>query len=66
MKYDWILDVLVDLRRFAQVNGLDTLAQELEQTRQVASVEIASSNDVTGGAWPNGEERTTGDLARRA
>lgn len=65
MKYDWILDVLVDLRTFAQANGLNALAQELEQTRMVASVEIASSGDMAGGAWPHGEDRKTGDIARR-
>lgn len=65
MKYDWILDVLVDLRAFAQANGLDALAEELEQTRVVASVEIASAGDMTG-AWPNGEDRQKGELAGRA
>lgn len=65
MKYDWILDVLVDLRTFAQANGLDALAQELEQTRMVATVEIEASGEMTG-AWPHGEDRTTGSFAGRS
>ena len=64
MKYDWILDVLVDLRSFAQANGLDALAEELEQTRMVAMVEIEASSEMTG-AWPHGEDGKTRSLAGR-
>lgn len=47
MKYDWMLDVLADLKTFAQSNGLDRLAEHLEDTRIIAAAEIAS---VTGKA----------------
>ena len=48
MKNDWILDVLSDLKNFAQSNGHDLLAEQLAQARLVAAVEIASAE--TGGA----------------
>ncbi len=39
----WIIDVLGDLRTFAELNGLETLAQELDRTSDVAKAELASS-----------------------
>ena len=41
MQYDWITDVLTDLRAFALSNGLDRLAVHLEDTLAVAADEIA-------------------------
>lgn len=41
MQYDWITDVLTDLRAFALSNGLDRLAVHLEDTLTVAADEIA-------------------------
>ena len=32
MTYDWILDVLGDLKEFATHNGLTALAQQLDQS----------------------------------
>lgn len=43
MKNDWILDVLADLRTFAQENNLPCLAVSLEDTSLVATAEIASA-----------------------
>ncbi|WP_413855571.1 hypothetical protein [Albidovulum sp.] len=40
MRYDWILDVLTDLRAFSQTNGLEALAAQLEGTLRVAETEI--------------------------
>jgi hypothetical protein len=40
MTYDWILDVLGDLKEFATHNGLTALAQQLDQTSLVATAEI--------------------------
>lgn len=48
MKYDWILDVLADLKTFAQTNDLKILADQLEETRQVAAIEIVGVSDTTG------------------
>jgi hypothetical protein len=40
MGNDWIIDVLADLRTFAQKNDLPLLAVQLEETAFVARVEI--------------------------
>ena len=42
MKHDWILDVLADLKVFAQENGLATLAEQLDDAELVAANEISS------------------------
>ena len=42
MGHKWIIDVLADLKSFAQANDLVALADQLEQTTSVASVEISS------------------------
>lgn len=39
-KYAWILDVLADLKCFASANGLMALAEQLEDTRMIATEEI--------------------------
>lgn len=41
MAHDWILDVLTDLKTFARSNGLSELATQLDETRIVATAEIA-------------------------
>ena len=43
MQYRWILDVLADLRTFAQANGLSALAEQLDDTSLVAASEIAQT-----------------------
>lgn len=51
MNYTWILDVLTDLRSFAQTNGLPALAEQLADTSLVAAAEIAqSAGQAPGGA----------------
>lgn len=47
MKDTWIIDVLGDLRTFAQLNGLNHLADELDRTAQVARIELASQIGAT-------------------
>jgi hypothetical protein len=42
MNHDWILDVLTDLTTFARSNGLDGLAQQLDDTQKLALTELAS------------------------
>ncbi len=44
MQNDWIIDVLTDLSAFAKCNGLPALAEQLEETALVASVELASQH----------------------
>lgn len=41
MQYEWILDVLSDLKAFAKGNGLSILAEQLDDTSLVAAAEIA-------------------------
>ncbi|MBM9594685.1 hypothetical protein [Roseitranquillus sediminis] len=42
MEHDWILDVLADLRKYANRNDLSALAEQLQETALLATVEIAS------------------------
>ena len=42
MAHDWILDVLADLKTYANKNGLSALAGELEEATLLAATEIAS------------------------
>lgn len=59
MRYDWILDVLADLKAFAHANDLKVLAGQLEETRQIAAIEIVSVSD-RAGLVANGDDTTTG------
>lgn len=43
MKNDWILDVLADLKAFAQSNDLPALAEQLTRSADMAAVEMASA-----------------------
>lgn len=40
MSQDWMIDVLVDLRDFAQKNDLDKLASQLDGTIHIAAAEL--------------------------
>jgi len=42
MSNEWIIDVLTDLRTFAQTNGMEATAAELEDACLVALAELAS------------------------
>lgn len=41
MRHEWVLDVLSDLKAFAQANGLGTLSDHLDTTLALAAAEIA-------------------------
>ena len=45
MKNDWMLDVLADLKRFAQLNDMPTLAEKLTETADAAALEITSAEE---------------------
>jgi hypothetical protein len=45
MRNDWILDVLADLRKFAQANDLPLLAEQLDDTAHVATAEIVARDE---------------------
>ena len=49
MKNDWIIDVLTDLQTFARTNALQLLAEQLEDAKMVAHVEMASKGKGTHG-----------------
>lgn len=41
MSQEWIIDVLIDLRKFAGKNNLGRLAEQLDDTIHVAAAEIS-------------------------
>ncbi len=45
MQNEWILDVLADLKTFAQQNGLGVLAEQLDDTQLVAASELALTGE---------------------
>lgn len=63
MKYDWMLDVLADLKTFAHANGLEALADQLEETRQVAATEIVPRSDMAG-LVAHGDDSAKGTYSR--
>jgi len=54
MRSDWILDVLTDLKTFANANDLPVLAEQLDDTAIVALAEIAALHERT-------QSKTDGD-----
>jgi predicted transcriptional regulator len=67
MQYQWILDVLDDLRSFAERNGLDDLSRQIDLTMAVAASDIAKASGGTAlafsrtGPLPGGDEVTGTD-----
>ncbi len=47
MQNEWILDVLADLKAFAQQNGMGVLAEQLNDTRLVAASELTLNGEGT-------------------
>jgi hypothetical protein len=70
---DWILDVLSDLKAFAELNGLPALAAEIDRARLIAAVELGAAGGQDDGEAraDDGEagslsgQRAAGGLARR-
>ncbi|MCB2111522.1 MAG: hypothetical protein H6895_00860 [Defluviimonas sp.] len=60
MNYDWILDVLTDLKAFATANGLKALAEQLDDTCLVAATEIAQDAETPGGDIRTNEKTARG------
>jgi hypothetical protein len=42
MGSEWMLDVLTDLKSYAQKNGMAVLAEQLDDARLVAAAELAT------------------------
>jgi hypothetical protein len=55
----WMLDVAVDLRSYAAANGVEALADQLSETLELATSEMASM-DEKAGAQKNGEQNKSG------
>ncbi len=67
MQYTWILDVLTDLRTFAQANGLLALAEQLDDASLVAATEISqTAGRVPGGVGLNADEVARGRIGLTA
>lgn len=65
MRSDWVLDVLADLRSFAEANALPLLAEQLDDTALVAMAEIASKDERSAKQIDVGKtERIGGDIVR--
>jgi len=47
MGYEWIFDVLKDLRSFAQVNGMSALAAKADEALKIAAVEVSVLKDAS-------------------
>ncbi|MED7677402.1 hypothetical protein GN286_05560 [Rhodobacteraceae bacterium IMCC15231] len=45
MAHSWIIDVLSDLRTFAEKNGLEGLALQLDDAQLMAALEIAAKTE---------------------
>lgn len=43
LQNEWILDVLTDLGNFARQNGMCALAEQIDDTKIVASAELVSN-----------------------
>ena len=60
MSNEWILDVIADLRRFADLNNMPRLAVQLDQSAATAQVELDLANARTSA----GELATNAKLGR--
>lgn len=60
MRSDWVLDVLADLRSFAQANDLPLLAEHLDDTAHVATAEFAARDERSAQSGHVGESKQTG------
>lgn len=49
MKNEWILDVLADLRAFAQDHHLPALSEQLDDARLIAASELAAQCEGSAG-----------------
>lgn len=56
MKNSWILDVLEDLRTFAEGNDLPVLAKGIADAERIALIELAEHADSAGDLGPDDAE----------
>ena len=60
MRSDWILDVLADLRSFAQANDLPKLAEQLDDTALIATAEFATRDERSAKRGHGNDEQDSG------
>ena len=60
MRSDWIIDVLADLRSFAQANDLPLLAEQLDDTAHIATAEIATRDEGSAERGHAGDKKQIG------
>ncbi|MBC7674799.1 MAG: hypothetical protein H7173_01900 [Rhodoferax sp.] len=53
MRHAWILDVLADLRTYAEANQLPAIAVAAAQSLEVAELEIAAAQNSDGDLLPD-------------
>lgn len=66
MSQDWMIDVLRDLRKFSQKNGLAGLAEQLDDTIHIAVEEITAKARKTAVVEPYARPNGSVPGARRA
>lgn len=59
MQEDWVLDVLTDLKTFAQQNGMFQFSEHLDDTLLVAAAELSAHGRRKGGAGQSENLRGT-------
>lgn len=64
MSQEWMIDVLTDLKNFAQRNGLLGLAEQLDDSILVAAAELKlnDSSRVMAGGYAKQNDRVPGTL----
>ena len=65
MGHNWIIDVIADLKTFAQKNDLPLLASELDSASAVALAEIASNYEGAP-AKVRGDQTVSGRISTQA
>jgi len=65
MSHDWVIDVLSDLRRYADRNGLPRLALNLQEAALLAAMEISARLPAAGGIGADGAKRVRPQAADR-
>ena len=68
MTQTWIIDVLTDLRRFAEGNDMPALADQLQATEYVAASELArkvGTSEARGAKGGATTDRFSGAIASR-
>ena len=63
MTHEWVIDVLEDIQRFAQLNQMPLLAEQLNDTIEVAREESTSCAVSRGVSLTNQNEQSQGSFS---